>query len=150
MPAPLVLGEGTWFIEGLSVLTVSSHRRRGPLPCLFSPFFFSYSPPSPAFFRAAPAAYGRSQARDPRHICNVCHIWWQRHILNPLSDRDQTCILMETNQVLRLLSRNENYFFSSSSSSFFFLFSFFSGLPLQQMEVPRLVVELELQLRAAP
>ena len=76
-------------------------------------------PPSPercppplffGFFRAAPVAYGGSQARgpmgaaaaglqqatatamqDPRYICDLHHLSQQRQILNPLSKaRDQT------------------------------------------------------------
>jgi len=55
-----------------------------------------------SFFRAAPAAYGSSQAMDqigavaeadatvtatlrPNPTCNLCHSLWQCQILNPLS-----------------------------------------------------------------
>ena len=59
-----------------------------------------------AFSRAAPTAYGDSQARDliraratamwdPSRICNLHHSSWQRQILNPLSEaRDRTRNLM--------------------------------------------------------
>ena len=65
--------------------------------------------------RAAPAAYGGSQARspigdtayttatptpDPSCVCDLHHRSQQCQILNPLSkDRDQTCILMDTRQI---------------------------------------------------
>ena len=64
-----------------------------------------------AFSRAAPAAYGDSQARgliratatatpDPSRICDPHHSSWQHQILNPLSKaRDQTCLLMDASQV---------------------------------------------------
>ena len=74
-------------------------------------FFFFF----PSLFRASSAAYGSSQARgqigaaastichnqmqDPSHICNLCHSSWQCWILNPLSEADQTCILMDTSLV---------------------------------------------------
>ena len=46
---------------------------------------------------------------DLRPICNLHHSWWQCQILNPLSGaRDGTRILMETSQVLNLLSHNGN------------------------------------------
>ena len=68
-------------------------------------------------FRAAPTAYGTSQARgpirataaglttatatpDPSHVFDLHHSSWQHWILNPLSEaRDQTYILMDTSQV---------------------------------------------------
>ena len=35
---------------------------------------------------------------DPSRICDLCRILWQGGILNPLiEDRDQTCILKDTN-----------------------------------------------------
>ena len=76
------------------------------------------------FFRAAPAAYGSSQAGvkselqlltyitampDPSLICDLCWSLWQCRILNPLSKaRDQTHILMDTNWVLNPLSHSGN------------------------------------------
>ena len=46
---------------------------------------------------------------DPSRICDLCcssQQWW---ILNPLrEDRDQTHILIDTGQVLNLLSHNGN------------------------------------------
>ena len=42
-------------------------------------------------------------------ICNLHHSSQQHQILNPLSKAtDQTCILMDTSQVLNLLSHNGN------------------------------------------
>ena len=47
-------------------------------------------------------------AWDPSHICNLHHSSWQHGILNPMNKaRDRTCILMDTNQVLNLLSHKE-------------------------------------------
>ena len=86
------------------------------------------------FFRTAPATSGSSQGRgwiraaatSLRHSHSYNHAWsepclshvhgsvhtagsWQRWILNPLSKaRDWTHILMDTNQVLKLLSHNRN------------------------------------------
>ena len=75
-------------------------------------FFFLFS-----FFRAAPAAYGSSQARvelelqlpayitttaipDLSHVCDLHCSSRQNQILNPLSGaRDGTCILKGTSQV---------------------------------------------------
>ena len=92
----------------------------------FSKFFFF------AFFRAAPSAYGSSQARgqivlqllayttataipDRSYICDLYHSLWQRWILNPLSEaRDRTRILMDTSQVFNPPSHSGN-----SSSHFF-------------------------------
>ena len=56
---------------------------------------------------------------DPSHVYDL---WW---ILNPLSrSRNQTCILMDTSQVLNLLSHSRNsaqcIFSCISSSSIFF------------------------------
>ena len=46
---------------------------------------------------------------DPRHIYDLHCSPWQCQILNPLSGaRHQTCILMDTSQVLNLLSHNGN------------------------------------------
>ena len=46
--------------------------------------------------------------QDPSHVCD--HSSWQHQILNPLNEaRDGTCILMDTSQVLNLLSHNGNY-----------------------------------------
>ena len=68
-------------------------------------------------FRAAPTAYGGSQARGQIRataaglchshrnvgshcICDLHHSSWQRWILNPLNEaRDQTGVLMDTSQV---------------------------------------------------
>ena len=42
-------------------------------------------------------------------ICDLCCSLWQHRILNPMSKaRDQTCILMDTSWVLKLLSHNGN------------------------------------------
>ena len=80
---------------------------------LFFPFFFFFF-----FFRAAPSAYGGSQARgrigavaaglchtatatpDLSHICDLHHSSWQRQILNPLRKaRDQTRNLMVPSRI---------------------------------------------------
>ena len=46
---------------------------------------------------------------DPSYICNLCGSLKQHQILNPLSEaRDQTCILMDTNWVLNILSHRGN------------------------------------------
>ena len=80
---------------------------------IFFCFFFFLS------FRAAPAAYGCSQARGwigataaslhqsysnarsaSHQICDLQCSSWQRRILNSLSKvRDQTCVLMDTSQI---------------------------------------------------
>ena len=75
-------------------------------------FFFFF-----AFFRAALAAHGSSQARcrirataaglyhshsmqDQSHVYNLHHSSWQRQIPDPLSKAsDQTHILMDTSQI---------------------------------------------------
>ena len=69
-------------------------------------------------FRAAPTAYGGSQARgligaiavayatatatqDPSRVCDLHYSSRQGQILNPLSEtRDRTCVLMDASQVL--------------------------------------------------
>ena len=49
-------------------------------------------------------------ATDLSHIFDLCHSSQQLQILLPLIDtRDQTCILMDTSQVLNPLSHNKNY-----------------------------------------
>ena len=89
--------------------------------CFWFLFFFFF------LFRATPVAYGEvprlrvqselqlpdhtraTATQDPSHICDLHHISRQHQILNPLSKaRDQTCIFMETSQVLHLLSHNGN------------------------------------------
>ena len=46
---------------------------------------------------------------DPSHIRDLYHSSPQLWFLNPLSKaRDPTCILMDTSQVLNLLSHNKN------------------------------------------
>ena len=73
-------------------------------------------------FRATPVAHGSFQARgqigaatyatalpDPSHICKLCCSLPQCQILNPLSKAmDWTYILMDTSQVLYLLSHDGN------------------------------------------
>ena len=86
-------------------------------------------------FRASPIAYGSFQARSQigavasclpiyhshsnarsDRLCDLHHSSRQHQILNSLSEaRDQTCVLMNTSQVLFPLSHNGN-------SLFFFLF----------------------------
>ena len=85
-----------------------------------------HSFPPPPLPTATHAAYGSSWVRgqiraaaedyatatailDPSHICSLNHSFWQCQILNPLSEaRDQTHILMDTSQVLNLLSHSGN------------------------------------------
>ena len=87
---------------------------------------------------------------DLSHICDLHQSLQQHWILNPLSEaRDQTCILMDISWVLNLLSHNTNsqsLSFSICFNPFFFSFFSFLGPDSQHMEVPRLGVELELQL----
>ena len=46
---------------------------------------------------------------DPSHICDLHHSLQQHWMPSPVSEtRDQTCILMDTSQVLNLLSHNGN------------------------------------------
>ena len=111
-------------------------------------------------FRTTTAAHGSSQARgwiraaaevyatttatsDPSHICYLYSILWQHWIFNPLSKtRDWTCILTDTGQILTHWDATG----TPKSPCFFFLF--FLGPHPRHMEVPRLGVELELQLLA--
>ena len=92
-------------------------------------------------FTAAPVAYGNSWAQgqiravveaytiatatpDLSYICDLHHSLWQCQILNPVSKAgDWTQILMDTCQVLHLLSHNGN------SQRFFIKLTFASGLP---------------------
>ena len=55
-------------------------------------------------------AYATATATsDLGRICNLCHSLWQCLILNPPSkSRGQTHILLDTSQVLNLLSHNRN------------------------------------------
>ena len=87
--------------------------------CAFCFFVFLFF-----LFRAAPEAYGSSQAKgqiravaaaytaatatpDLNHVCNLRHGSQQRWILNPLSKaRDRTCTLMGSSWALTLLSHN--------------------------------------------
>ena len=64
------------------------------------------------FFRATPAAYGSSQARDwiRAAAAGLHHSSWQRQIHKPLNEaRNPTCILMNTSRVLNLLSHSGNF-----------------------------------------
>ena len=81
-------------------------------------------------FRAAPVAYGSSQAKgqigaaaagyttatampDPSHFCNLHHSSWQCRILNPLSKaKDWTCIFMGASQIHFWLAANGSSCFS--------------------------------------
>ena len=56
------------------------------------------------------AGLHHSQSKpDLSHICDPYHSFWQRWILNSLSEvRDRTQVLMNTGQVLNLLSHNKN------------------------------------------
>ena len=56
-----------------------------------------------------PAYTTATATPDLSHICKLHLSLWQCQILNPLSEaRDQTQILMDTSQVLNLLSHNRN------------------------------------------
>ena len=110
-----------------------------------------------------PAAYGSSRlgvelelqlpaydtataVQHPSHIQGLRHSLWQCRILNPLIEaRDRTHIIMDTSQVLNLLSHNgDSGTLSFYTQVFCFLFFFLSWLPPQHMEVPKLGVESEL------
>ena len=73
--------------------------------------------------RAAPAGLRCSHSNaGSSHICDLCHSLGQCWILNPLSKvADGTRILMDTSQILNLLSRKGN----SPICVFIFLFSLF-------------------------
>ena len=46
---------------------------------------------------------------DVSCVCTLCHSLWQQQILNPLREvRDQTRVLMDTSQILNLLSHDGN------------------------------------------
>ena len=55
-------------------------------------------------------AYATATATpDPSCICELCYSLWQSWILKPLREaRDQTCILVDTSQLLNPLSHNGN------------------------------------------
>ena len=64
------------------------------------------------------------------HIHDLCHSLQEHQILNPLSNaRDQTCILLDTSQILNLLSHNG----SSKSHIFDSLKIIFSGTDLSSL-----------------
>ena len=106
-------------------------------------------------FSAKPAAYGGSQARSQiwaaaaclctatdmsRRVCDLLHSSQQHQILNSLSKaRDQTCVLMDSSRI---------HFHWATRGTPYFLIFIFLGPRLCHMEVPRLGVELELQLLA--
>ena len=124
-------------------------------------------------FRAAPAAFGVSQARGPirattgsihhshsiagsNHACDLHHSSCQRRILNPLNEtRDRICNLMVPSRIhfccamtgtlnWLILKKILSVLLVFSSYIFCFLLLFLLRLFLQHMEVPRLEVELEL------
>ena len=120
-------GVGHTYRAGSIILFRALSPHHGPLmwilpPFLFFLFFFFFF----RLFRAAPKAYGRSQARssitveliaytratampDPSLICDLHHSLWQRWILNPLREaRDRTYILLDTSLSLLPLSHNGN------------------------------------------
>ena len=50
-----------------------------------------------------------TEVPDLSHSCDLCHSLWQHWILILLSEvRDETRILMDTNQILNLLSHSGN------------------------------------------
>ena len=85
--------------------------------------------------RAAAASLHHSHSISAsRHILPLHHSSRQCQILNPLGEaRDQTCILMDTSQVLNPLSHNGN----SCLLLFFFSFLFF---PLPSFPLSLLVL----------
>ena len=109
---------------------------------------------------ATPLAYGKFPGKVFKHSCSCQAILQpQQHgILNPLNEaRDQTCILMDTSQVLNPLSHHGillvlvlyPLILIPIPSFILFFFSFFVFCPFlgplsRHMEVPRLGVELEL------
>ena len=103
------------------------------------------------FLRAAPAAYGSSQARgrigvqllayatatqDLRRVCDLYHSSKQCQILNSLNEaRDRTRILLVTSQVLNPLNHNGN-----SDFIFYFIFPLpFLGTDAISFHPPRKV-----------
>ena len=87
--------------------------RLGKYPLCWVFFFFFFN-----LFRAAPMAYGSSQARGPigavatatpdlSHVYKLHHSSQHRQILNPLSEA-RDCILMDTCQVLNPLRHSRN------------------------------------------
>ena len=93
-------------------------------------------------------AYITATAPYPSPVSDLHYSLQQCWILNPLSDtRDQTCIRVDTSQVLNLLSHNRNALLKRVG--FVCLFCFFGPYP-RHMEVLRLVVQTELQLPAYP
>ena len=94
---------------------------------------------------------------DQSHVCGLNHGSQQRRILNSLSKtRDGTRSLMVPSRIhfcCATMGTPVTPFEIKAECSlegllFFFLSFFFLGLHLQHMEVPRLGVELELQLPA--
>ena len=56
-----------------------------------------------------PAYTTATETRYLSIVCNLHHSSWQCQILNPLGEaRDQTCILMDSSQVLNPLSHNKH------------------------------------------
>ena len=113
-----------------------------------------------------PLAYPIATATAPQDPSCVCDLHRSSWILNSVSKAsDQTRILVNTSQVLNPLSHNGNskrlffkflYFLSkgntvnsvSENPFYLFIYFVFLGLQLWLLEVPRLGVELELQLLA--
>ena len=64
--------------------------------------------------------------RDPSCICDLHHSSLEHWILNPLSEAsDQTCVLMDTSQIVFAEPRQELYFLFFQF--FVFVFAFFLG-----------------------
>ena len=62
-----------------------------------------------------PACATAIATQDPNHICDLCCYLWQCQVLNPVREAmDWTHILMDTSQVLKLLSHNVNSLFIHS------------------------------------
>ena len=83
--------------------------------------------------------------QDPIQVCDLHHSSQQCWILNPLSEaRDWTYNLIVPSQIRFHCTMVGTLNFIK----FFFLISFFSQPHLRHMEVPKLGIELELQLPA--
>ena len=135
------------------MITTWVHSRKGTQTSIFifwtmdNFFFFGLF----FFFRAEATAYGGSQAkgpvrtvaaglctatatRAPSHICDLHHSSRQHRILHPLSEPTSSWMLVGFT----------NHWATMGTPTFFF----FLWPHLRHMEVPRLGVELELQLLA--
>ena len=113
--------------------------------CSCSPFLFLL------FFRAAPSAYGGSQARGRIRAtaAGLHHSSWQHWILHPLSEAgDRTCNLMVPGPMCVLCAMSELPDGLLLSHCSFFILFFLLGPYPRHMEVSRLRVKSEPSLPA--